>query len=228
MKMIIEFAKFKNEPPISTLSVSYQWFLGHTILKKINWNIVSDIVLLKEKEILHENTELISDGYTGLGSNSLTSRFKTFNVLTWHNTEIEKIHQGIKHLHDEFIDILPFEKYKGKLWIQCWANVLRKGEEIKPHNHASGPYSYLSGHITVQCKDTKTIYINPNRDNINKDAREEYSIDNVPGRISMFQSDIMHYTSVHKDDKERITIAFDIFVDEHTPLLLKERFIIPL
>ena len=98
------------------------------------------------------------------------------------------------------------------MWIQCWANVLRHGEEMKPHIHATHKYTYLGGHITVQSENTSTIYINP----INQiNNPETYESINTVGKLTIFQNNIPHYTTKHLGKRERISIAFDIIVDEN-------------
>ena len=39
---------------------------------------------------------------------------------------------------------------------------------------------------------------------------------NEIGKIILFQSNIPHYTTVHKSEKERITIAFDLMMYKNT------------
>ena len=91
--------------------------------------------------------------------------------------------------------------------------MLRDGEEIKPHLHGVHPYIYLGGHITVQCNKSSTVYINP----INQlNDPELISIVNEVGKITLFQNNIPHYSTPHKGDKERISIAFDL-VYENQP-----------
>ena len=107
-----------------------------------------------------------------------------------------------------FINYLNIDKRK--LWIQCWANVMRKGERISPHIHSVKNDSYLGGHIMVQCDNTDTVYINP----VNQlNEPDVYKSENVVGKLTLFQSYIPHYTTEHKGDQERISIAFDIFLD---------------
>jgi len=90
--------------------------------------------------------------------------------------------------------------------------VLRKGQEILPHIHQTGPWTYLGGHVTVQCHDTSTIYINP----INQiNDPELYISYNHVGKITLFQHNIPHYTTVYNGESERITIAFDISLAEY-------------
>ena len=48
----------------------------------INTENIAKIVLEKEKEII-EKYSGDDDGNTGLGADSLTARFKHFNVLKW-------------------------------------------------------------------------------------------------------------------------------------------------
>ena len=84
---------------------------------------------------------------------------------------------------------------------------MKKGEQIKPHIHGTEPNIYLGGHICVQCDNTSTHYINP----VNQiNEPEIYSSNNEVGKITLFQNCIPHYTDIHKGNKERITIAFDL------------------
>ena len=39
---------------------------------------------------------------------------------------------------------------------------------------------------------------------------ETYKSKNEVGKITLFQNCIPHYTDIHQDEKERITIAFDL------------------
>ena len=48
---------------------------------------------------------------------------------------------------------------------------------------------------------------------------EIYKSKNLTGKISLFQNCIPHYTDIHNGKKERITIAFDLHVNEN---VLKE------
>ena len=50
-----------------------------------------------------------------------------------------------------------------ELWIQCWANIMRNKEQIKPHLHGTNPRTYLGGNICLQCNNTSTNYINPKK-----------------------------------------------------------------
>jgi hypothetical protein len=216
----------KSDPKISPFAPEWLWVMGEDEIKDVDWTHIAKLILGKEKEIIDNypvsiasDTQKPTDGDTGLGFNSLTSRFQSFNVLKWQDPEIEKIFNHIKEKHDTFIKALGIPKIK--VWIKCWANVLRNGEEIKPHLHGVHSKIYLGGHIMVQCNNTSTVYINP----INQlNAPVEYSSKNEIGKITLFQNNIPHYTTPHIGDKERISLAFDITIscDNDNSILLDD------
>ena len=100
--------------------------------------------------------------------------------------------------------------YKGKIYVQCWANVMRKNQKIKVHCHGFSPYSHLSGHLCIQVNEdlypTNTNYYNPY-------GVEPWSSPNATNKMTIFPTWLKHGTDRHLDDVERITIAFDIMDD---------------
>jgi len=214
MSDTIDLIAFKSDSPKTPFAPSYFWVLGESILTEINCNELAKLILIKEKEIISTTKPVdiaaISDGYTGLGDNSLTARYIRFNVFEWNHDEILKLKKSIYKKYITFLESLNVPR--SKVWIQCWANVLRSGQKINPHSHNTGPYCYLGGHFCVQAENTKTVYMNI-IDQIND--IQKYESENVPGKISFFQNCIPHYTTEHNGDKERITIAFDLIVDEN-------------
>ena len=94
-----------------------------------------------------------------------------------------------------------------KLYVQCWYNVLRYGQKIKPHLHCVDENAYLSAHFTIQCDDTSTMYMNP----VNQ-LNDPYIIEekNKPGNFTIFPEYIPHFTTKHLSDIPRITMAMDI------------------
>lgn len=211
--MITEIVNFENgrlETPTAPL-YKCSIYSGH--LFGVNLQSLSDLILEKEIEITTKNIppELISGGYTGLGPNALTSRFKTFNVLLWDHPEINKLKREIRYFYNMSSECFGFEEER--VFIQCWANVLRDGEKMNIHRHSGNTDdSFLSGHITVKCDNTQTVYQNPFSDVLYNP--EYYYFNNQPGKINIFNSYIYHYTTEHKSDSERITIAFDLFYRE--------------
>ena len=163
-----------------------------------------------KKEILQREQDIIKkyayehDNNTGLGKNSLTSRSKDYNLLQFNCAE--ELKKDIRLLHDEFIRGLGFN-FNGDILVQCWANVMRKGQKIKKHCHGFGPYAYLSGHLCIQVDSTSTHYYNPY-------GVEPWSSPNINNKMTIFPSWLKHDTDRVEDDVERITIAFDI-MDVH-------------
>lgn len=198
---------FKSQPKKNVFAPEWNYFLCESYVTDINFNELTQFLLKKEKQILKIPTNLkTADGFTGLGNKSTTSRFSQYNVFNWKNKQLEKLKQNIISTHSYFLNKLNLVIPKD-LYIQCWFNVMKKGEQIKPHIHGTEPNIYLGGHICVQCDNTSTHYINP----VNQiNEPEIYSSNNEVGKITLFQNCIPHYTDIHKGNKERITIAFDL------------------
>ena len=209
----INSVRFLSKPKVSPFAPEWNYSIGESIINNIDFNKIKKLAYEKEKEILElPNTirnNKLSDGYTGLGANSTTSRFDKYNVLKWDNEEIKKLKSAIIEMHSKFLTLLQVDKPK-ILFAQCWLNIMREGEQIKPHIHSTLPTSYLGGHICVKCNNTSTHYINP----INQiNDPEKYSSKNEVGKITLFQNCIPHYTDIN-DKEERITIAFDLEISK--------------
>ena len=134
------------------------------------------------------------DGGTGLGLNSLTARSCHYNLLDWWGTD--KIRKNIKKGYETFTGV----KNKS-IYVQCWANVMRKGDIIKRHIHSQRNLNYsdsLSGHLNVKVDGLTSTYYD-GKPLVNKN-----------GEMVLFPSNIPHWTDMYKGDEERITVAFDI------------------
>ena len=194
---------FKKTP----FAIDYTFYVFENIINDVDFNAVSKIIKSKEKKIIRSSPKSSGDGNTGLGNNSLTSRFGYFNVLKWQEPDIQKIKDHIVDNVSKFYNRILQEKPKD-LKIQCWANVMRKGQQIKPHVHDTSNNCLLGGHICVDVDNTSTHYINPFKyfSGINQ---ETYSSKNEVGKITLFSDNIPHYTD-KVISKDRVTIAFDI------------------
>jgi len=206
----ITLVNFKSNPKISPFAPEWNYFLIESNIKKINFKKLTKYLLDKEKQLLKLSNTIkgnnITDGYTGLGKNSVSARYDKYNVFSWKNKEIINLKNKIIELHNEFLKKLNIELPK-ELYIQSWINVMRKGEKILPHIHDTGPDTYLGGNICIQCENTSTIYINP----VNQlNDPEIYSSENKKGKITLFQNNLPHYTTINNSNNERITIAFDL------------------
>ena len=209
--MYPKIINIKSSKKNNFFAPEWNYYIVEDIIKNIKFDLLSKFLLKKEKEILkikNNSNKIIKDGYTGLGENSVTSRHLLFNIFNFNNTEINKIKKHIIEIHNKFLNYLKIEIPKN-LWIQCWFNVMRKGESIKAHIHGTSPDTYLGGHICVQVEKTSTNYINP----VNQiNDPEIYYSKNEIGKITLFQNCIPHFTDMHNSNKERITIAFDLSV----------------
>ena len=112
-------------------------------------------------------------------------------------SEIAKLSDAILDFHDKFLGELQVvsEFYPKELWIQCWANVLRKGEKIGIHMHSVDPDTYLGGFVCVQADtgetSTQTHYVCPANQ---LDDYNTIDIDNIVGEMTLFQNCIPHYS----------------------------------
>ena len=215
----MKFRPSYSAPVESPYAPSWGWVLGQTSFP-INVDKLSQTCLSKEKEIkklpvsyfnsadggAKDEGMKIFDGNTGLGKNSTTSRSLSYNVLSWDTPEIRNLKKHIK------VNVRAYNKELGnptpeKIWVQCWMNILRFSQKIKPHLHAVHPASYLSAHFTIKCKHTSTIYISPVNQISNPEIYEEKNVENT---FTVFPSYVPHYTTPHYSLSPRITLAMDI------------------
>jgi hypothetical protein len=186
-------------------------------LKNFNTNL--DIKYYRKK-ILKNESKIIrkynscGDGGTGLGENSLTSRFAHFNLLKWF---------GVRSLKNEIIKkYINYYGCKRKFCIRAWANVMRKGEKVKPHVHVfDDVYDrkvHLSGNLLIYCDTDMSTYYG------------DISIPNINGNMTLFPSNIPHETDRYDGESERISIAFDIAtLDKYSNfknILIENNFIV--
>jgi hypothetical protein len=198
--MIIKFER----NPKTEFAIDFNYYIYENILNNIDIEYIKSIILKKESEII-KNYPSYGDGQTGLGDKSLTSRYYYYNLLSW--PEMFDLKKSIRNSHDLYLKELNFN-FDRELYIQCWANVMRKGQIIKSHIHHIGEETYLGGHICISAINTNTYYIDP----FNKKSYEDK---NIPGKITLFPGWLGHYTDEVKDEQTRITIAFDICKKEH-------------
>ena len=169
---------------------------------KLNCNFFSAVILKKESELLKKYSpttirgEINFDGGTQLGTNSLTSRACHYNLLDWKESK-----DLIKVIKKNYITLT---KNKDPIYVHSWANVMRKGEQIKEHQHGLYPYTYdhLSGHLVVMIYDDTATYYRMENQILEEKNKE--------GQMTLFSTPYPHWTSQYNGDKPRITIAFDI------------------
>jgi hypothetical protein len=210
----MEIVQIRSKPKQTFFAPEYCFILGETQIEGIDWSKIKNFILQLEKDALARYPDaktLIGDAYTGLGPDSLTARFEHYNVFMFNDPEIQKLKEKV---HEQYLIFLEkFGAPRPKVYMQCWANVMRKGQKIEPHIHGLTEWTYLGGHITVACDGTYTNYMNP-LDQLQ--GKDQYYSENRVGQLTFFQNNIPHYTTIHQADTERITIAFDILPEVGT------------
>ena len=97
----------KSKPPQSPFAPQWHYYLGYEFISNIDFKKIAKIILRKEKLILKKfppSTKSSVDGYTGLGKNSLTSRYEHFNIFSWSAPEVKKLKPIILDFHSRFLD----------------------------------------------------------------------------------------------------------------------------
>ena len=117
----------------------WNYYVGEKV-SKVDFFDLKEEILNKEQEIISKY-EYENDWGTGLGKRSLTARSNRYNLLEFNNAE--GLREEIRSLHDEFLKGLGYE-YTGKIYVQCWANVMRKNQKIKVHCHGLNSLSLES------------------------------------------------------------------------------------
>lgn len=159
----------------------------------------------------------LNDGGTGLGDNSVTSRFGRYNLFEFAN-ELPELHDLLTFFRLCWLEFISKEYTSHQeLEIVCWFNIVRNEQKIREHLHGAIPTSYLSGNMHLDNYPTSTNYRAPF-------TPGEYTpIKNVKGGITIFPSFVPHNTTVYNstDNTPRLSIAFDLRIPNTTDLALK-------
>ena len=222
----ITYIPFVNEEPISPFAPEWRFFIAEKFLSRIDCNRLKDYLLNRQPEILSIKDNL-NDAGTGLGNDSTTARFISYNVMTWDQPDINILKEEISIMHDTYYrDIV--DRPTPKVSLGGWMNIMKKGDRIKRHNHGFLDNTYISGHFTVCCDGTRTVYTNPYEhwDEYELLQRVEehdlefnhslYASKNTAGQLTLFPGYIPHFTTEHRSDSDRITLAFEIVPNYET------------
>ena len=197
---------WKSEKPCNPIAPNWSFnFWNKSIFSPDQCLDIKDKILSKEVDIIKNNPSVNNDGGTGLGPNSLTSRFSAFNIFTWDDDFVPILKSSVKEAVSE---LLQGSNFSTKVYGQCWANVMRIGEQIRPHWHSSYKHSFLGGHVCISTQYTHTYYENPYNKNNAK------SFINFDGNLTVFENYLVHWTDKVETEEPRITLAFDLLTEQ--------------
>lgn len=160
---------------------------------------LAQTILSKEGDLIAQNRDHTDDGGTGMGPDSLSAKFRAYNMFDWEDPTCLQIKTAVKHAVKEM-----YPNYAEQLYGRMWGCILRRGQAIKPHQHNFDEYSFLSGDLILQCEKTSNFYQNP----FGLDAVE---IENKAGYLSLYPEYLIHWCTQHKNSLvPRISIGIDV------------------
>ena len=201
---------WKSEPPCTPFAPSFTYYLTE---KKIfseeeceSWYNY----LLEQEPILFDKHRIpAGDAGTGLGPNSLTSRYPYFNILDFDFHLMSKLKTEIFNGIKTILSISDNTNWQETIYSKGWFNVLRKGEEMVPHFHGYHEHIFYGFHLTIGAKETFTTYYHPVT--FPFEQNDAYHVPNKVGYLTLFPNYVPHSVSINKHSIPRISIAGDIF-----------------
>ena len=201
----------QNGKVVTPLSPIFKYHILETSIQDLDCiKTIEEFILFNETNII-ANLPSSGDGDTGLGNSSLTSRFASINFFKCSEFNFLKVR--IKEEIKQYFKYIGLPECKEVLYGQCWANVMRPGEQILKHQHWVDSNSFLSGNLTVKTSGSHTYYCN--RYNTN----DQYISENTVGGLTLFPGFVEHGTSKVENDI-RISVAFDIITETTNNILI--------
>lgn len=192
--------------PLTKYAPSWDFSIGLTQWKDSHdqINIIKQWLLNNEKRII-DSYKVNFDGGTGLGDDSVTSRFGRYNLFQFVD-ELPELKSLLNFFRFSYLDFIKRDNTEMKdTSIVCWFNVVRDQQKIEKHHHGAGHDIYLSGNFMCDNYPTQTVYECP------FDVNVQLPVTNQKGTLSIFPTCLPHYTTKYESDKEeRVSIAFDI------------------
>ena len=208
----MKLLQFSNASKVSPFAPIWNCTLAEGVIEDVDYQSLAQWLLERESEIqaasLVRGIEKVSV-FDGNGPNSLSSNYSSFNPFAQNHPQAQRLSQRIFDKYCEFMLMTGVQRRR--TWLHAWANIHHRYESIPAHVHNAGPYSFLSGHITLRCASTSTVYLDP------MNALNQVIIHDSPnevGKLSIFQQYIPHYTTPHASDEPRVALAFDLLLEE--------------
>jgi hypothetical protein len=145
--------------------------------------LIEKTLLEKEQEILA--LPINKDTYlTGT-----TARYSKYNFLNY----IPEINMVEKFFN------LPIMQGEDEYWIQCWGNVLNKGEELPMHNHGYAENIFYACNIFISGPDNCFTFYDDTGHVLNK-----------VGELHLVDCHLPHGVKKNTNDQPRLSIGCDI------------------
>ena len=198
-----EVVRLKSLHPYTEYGPSWDIPIYHNILQDDDIiNPVKEWLLANEQKFL--DLPVHNDGGTGLGDDSVTSRFSTYHLFDYIE-ECPQLQPLLDFLRFSYIDFMDRENNAVRECdFMCWFNILRPGQKINVHRHGCGPDVYLSGNLHLDDYETETFYLSP------IDENAVHIANNLKGGLTLFPSWVEHGTTDFGEEGERLSIAFDL------------------
>jgi len=207
---------WKSDPPLTPVAPSYSYyFTEKRIFSEEECRSWYDFLLELEPILLDKYRIPAGDAGTGLGPNSLTSRYPYYNVLDFDFHLIPKLKTEIFNGIKTILSISNNTKWRETIHAKSWFNVLRQGEEMAPHCHGFHEHIFYGFHLTIGSSETFNTYYHPLTFPFQQD--NAFHVPNKVGCLTLFPDLVPHGVSPNKHSVPRISIAGDIF----TSLMLK-------
>jgi hypothetical protein len=199
--MKYDIITFKNEEFITPFSPIFKYhILEFESLEYEYIQSLEDFILKKEPEII-KNFPSSMDGNTGLGPDSLTSRFSSVNFFKF--SELDYLKEKIKQSINIFLPNIGINDFNDTVYGQCWANVMRENQEMTKHQHSTNNHSFLSGHLVIKpIPKSYTYYCH------RYNTEEKHFSKNIPGKLTLFPSWLEHGVNTNNSE-ERTVISFN-------------------
>lgn len=199
---------FTTEPaenPFYPPELRIPLMIGVGVLPREVCEGLSAEILKREKKILKEFPAVSVAGKT----DGITTRWLDYNILTWDIPEVKVLRTTIKEAYSHYMKFAKVPRWKNE--IQCWANVLRKGDSLRIHHHNFRQRPVISATFSLTTAKTSTCYVFPIwmkvKDN---EYSQEICFPTTQGNLLMVPGWVSHYTTPHPGPKPRITLGLDI------------------
>lgn len=212
--MIIQ--RIKSKLPLTEYAPKWNYPLGlETYQNTENIDIIKNWLIENENEF--KKLPYTNDGGTGLGEDSVTTRYGQYNLFDY-SDQLPQLDDFLRFLRLAYLDFIYQDGTDiCSNDIVCWFNILRNGEEISEHAHGNSYDVYLSGNFHLDDYNTKTFYRCPQSPNL------YFNVDNVKGGLTLFPSCLPHGIEIYEGTSPRVSIAFDLRVTSENRLDYKAR-----